>query len=160
MKINGRYPIGFVVLTNPRLCESSVAMDVLQAHKSDLAEEIISSALSEYDHEEAQEVIENDVGEAINEEAGPFCYFGPGDLWYSNSEQRIGFWPDPDYIEKARLNGEIIAIEAGASWPSELGHAKYVLEGDPENVATLYDARDHTILWTIDSNNIRPYDQP
>lgn len=58
-----------------------------------------------YESEDATWDLE-ELFEALNELAPPFCYFGA----HVGNGSDYGFWPDMEYIEQSREDGELIDV--------------------------------------------------
>ncbi len=86
--------------------------------------------------------------EALFDELSAFApdyfYFGA----HEGDGSDYGFWLSQDAIDEAVQDGEIVKIDAGDEWPTDLD-ASYVLEVTDHGNMTLFSASDHKEIWSI-----------
>lgn len=99
----------------------------------------------DYESEDADYLINEDLLDALNNCAAPYCYFGS----HEGDGTDYGFWVSWDSIEDACRIGEILKVNAGDEWPNPLPEeTEYVLEVTDHDNGTL-----HTItgeeIWSV-----------
>ena len=118
-------------------------MDVLKHLDKKRHDEIVKEF--DYNSEDADYLINEDLHDALNECAAPFCYFGS----HEGDGADYGFWVAWDSIEDACRTGEILKVNAGDKWPNPLPEeTEYVLAVTNHGNGTL-----HTItgeeIWSV-----------
>lgn len=131
--------------------ERLAALDKAEAESSGAAwegthefrmETIAAARSVDPESDDASEII-NDLFDALNELAAPYCYFGA----HAGDGSDYGFWPDVESLESdARWAGTgVTKIEAGSERPDGFD---YVMEVNDHGNVTLY-GRGGKEIWSV-----------
>jgi hypothetical protein len=104
--------------------------------------DLIAAARSvDPDSDDAGEII-NNLSDALNELAPPYCYFGA----HAGDGADFGFWPDVESLEEDARDGDfVVKVNAGDDHPS--GYDYIMSVSDHGNV-TLY-GHDGKEIWSV-----------
>ena len=112
------------------------------AHHRALADECDALDFENGDQDEIDFILNEDLFDALNEYADPFCYFGshPGD------GADYGFWVDIDAVEEAIRDGELLKVNDYGDIP--LGHTGLVVFVSDHGNMTLYQSTPQAPILT------------
>ena len=110
------------------------ALTTIERHQND--PDYYKSETAQYDHDT--------LSDLLTEFAPPFGYFGahPGD------GADFGFWINQDELDDAVCDGEVLRLEDGDEWPTDVSDYEYVLEVNDHHNITLY-TPNHEEVWSL-----------
>jgi hypothetical protein len=101
--------------------------------------------LNDKEREEVSWYLNEDLWEAMDDLAPPYCSFGS----HEGDGADYGFWVDWDALRDAIADGEVLQVEAGDEWPNPLPeNVSYFLENNDHGNCALLD-RDGNMIWDV-----------